>query len=129
MNNKNALNDYNIVNLNMDILKIKFISLDDSWKADDVCSSFTRIYIPTSGEGVIKCNGKKISLVKGNVYIIPSSLIFSYECEKQLEKFYIHVSLKKPDGIDALSQIDDCLTLPCNNLSNQLSELLNSNSF
>lgn len=103
--------NYNLIDLKLDVLKIKYAFLDDKWKEDRVCSSYSRIYIPTSGEGQLFYNGKTVKLIPGNIYIVPSSLVFSYKCDYKLEKFYIHFKLIKPDGIDAFSTVKDCLVL------------------
>lgn len=102
---------FNLFDIELNIFTVKYAVLDKSWKNDNVCSSFTRIYMPVKGEGFIRVGKQEIRLLPGNIYIIPASLRFSYKCEDCLEKLFIHMSLKKQDGYDALSNIGKCLIL------------------
>lgn len=102
---------FNLNEVNLNIFQIKYAVLDKSWKNDNVCSSFTRIYLPVKGEGIVRIGDETIRLVPDNIYIIPASLKFAYKCEDHLEKLYIHLSFAKQDGYDALSGIGKCLIL------------------
>lgn len=119
----------NCKDVNLNISTIQHAYLDKRWKYDNVCSSFSRLYFPISGEGIVKYGGKTIKLTPGNVYIIPSRLKFSYDCESTLEKIFIHFLLKKPDGYDLLSNIDKCLIITDKSYTEKLIELLKNDNY
>ncbi len=97
--------------IRMEIVEISYGLLDTEWKIDDLRASFTRVYIPLEGEGIISIGGKDIHLVSGNIYVIPSDLSFSCFCPERLNKIYVHLTLTRPDGADVFAGLDSCLIL------------------
>ena len=87
-----------------DILELNFVDLGSEWNYKGVVSSFTRIYFPTSGSGVVWDGDRKIDLLPGKLYVIPAYTKFSCECES-LTKYYAHVSVLRSDGIDVFGEI------------------------
>ena len=98
-------------NLNMEFIPIKHQRLGVDWKYKNVISPFSRIYIPTSGEGYLDYRLGRVALTPGKIYIIPAMLKFSYGCDDYLEKFFTHISAEKPNGFDALAPIRDILVI------------------
>lgn len=121
-------NRYIVENLNMDISDIAFASLGTEWRYGNARLSCTRIYVPQLGEGFLDFNGETLNIVPGKIYVIPSMFDFAYRCEERLDKFYAHVSFRKPDGFDALAGIDKILIIEDKGESDALRELLNENS-
>lgn len=97
--------------INLDISEICYGYLDSDWNKEVLSLAFTRIYIPLVGEGVVRSGGQSIPLRPGSIYIIPSGVTFTGECEDRLEKIYIHLTLTHPDGGDLLSGIGRPLVL------------------
>lgn len=111
MNLENVDISGKINSVNMDISVAYFAHLDNSWRCKNVCSPFTRMYIPTDGEGILKSGDDTIPLVKGKIYIIPAMHIFSYKCNEKLDKFYFHFSLVGEDKLDLFSKVKKILVL------------------
>lgn len=86
--------------INMDILQTQWIRLSESWKAENLTSSFTRVYMVISGEGYLKYEDKHIQMLPGRVYVIPAGVSLSYGCIGHLEKLYFHLSLPHTNNLD-----------------------------
>ena len=95
--------------LKTELTELCYVEIGREWNYSNVVSAFTRIYLPIDGEGVVYCNGEKIVLTPGNLYVIPAYTKYSCECEERLTKFYAHVSVIKQDGTDAFSNIGKVL--------------------
>ncbi len=91
------------------IEEIREAWLDPEWDLKNMRASFTRIYFPLEGEGILTFGNEKVTVRPGNVYIVPSGLNFSGFCPESLRKLYIHLTLRRPDGSDLLSGMDRCL--------------------
>lgn len=98
--------------VNLEIEEIRYGILDREWNLQNMRAAFTRVYFPLDGEGVLTFGNEEIKIQPGNVYIVPSGLNFSGFCPKYLNKIYVHLTLRRPDGSDLLSGIDRCLVLP-----------------
>ena len=99
---------YGLSELNLNILQAEKVTLPSLWKASNVCSSFTRIYVITGGVGWIKYNDTTITMTPGNVYVIPAGVCFSYGCEDNFSKVYFHISLRQTDGYDVFQGFKHC---------------------
>ncbi len=98
--------------VNLEIDEIRYALLDSEWNLQNLRASFTRVYFPLDGEGILTFGNEQITIRPGNVYIVPSELNFSGFCPKYLNKIYVHLTLRRPDGSDLLAGIDRCLVLP-----------------
>lgn len=101
----------NLNKINMEIYEMAYASIGTDWCENSVCSGYSRIYIILDGCGKIRCNDSEVLLEPGNIYIIPSGLKFSYECEDYLEKLYFHVSVTLYNNYDLLSGLDKFIIL------------------
>lgn len=101
-----------IVNrINLEILDSGFVYADSEWYDKNICSPFSRLYFIESGEGIVKYNGKKLTLKPGYIYLIPTGLRYSYLCESQMSKLFFHINIYKPDGYDIFSNLEDCVEI------------------
>ena len=98
--------------VNLEIHEIRYGLLDREWNFKNLRASFTRVYFPLDGEGILTFGNETVTIRKGNIYIVPSELNFSGFCPKYLNKIYVHLTLCHPDGSDLLSGIDHCLVIP-----------------
>ncbi|MBO5938542.1 MAG: helix-turn-helix transcriptional regulator [Clostridia bacterium] len=98
--------------MNLEIDEIRYALLDSEWNLQNLRASFTRVYFPLDGEGILTFGNEEITIRPGNIYIVPSELNFSGFCPKYLNKIYVHLTLRRPDGNDLLAGIDRCLVLP-----------------
>ena len=97
--------------INLDISEISYGYLDADWNKEEISTAFTRVYIPLLGEGRVRYGAKELSLRPGHIYVIPSGLAFTGECDDRLEKIYIHLTLSHPNGSDILAGIGEPLVL------------------
>ena len=98
--------------VNLEIEEIRYGLLDREWNLKNLRASFTRVYFPLEGEGILTFGDETVTIRPGNIYIVPSELNFSGFCPKYLNKIYVHLTLRHPNGSDLLSGIDHCLVLP-----------------
>ena len=97
---------------NLEISEISYGYLDSEWNMENLRASFTRVYLPLEGEGILTLDKGTVRLLPGNIYVVPSELKFSGFCPHRLNKIYIHLTLTRPDGSDLFAGIDDCIILP-----------------
>lgn len=99
-----AMNSYN-----MNILDCCHCVLDDSWRSKNACAGFTRIYYVIDGSAFLHLKDETIEMRPNHIYILPTGLNFGYECEKSLEKVFIHVKLCDRGGNDTLAAVNRCV--------------------
>lgn len=71
--NKNLLVHMNALTLRF--LEVGDVDTDMTWRADGVCSSFSRLYLVTGGEGTIRTETETVTLTPGHTYLIPAGLL------------------------------------------------------
>lgn len=123
---KNQSLSYGTKNTNIEIHALEYVMLGKEWNYSGVASPYSRIYIPRAGEGKITAGGKTEILTPGRIYIIPAMLAHSVECPLYLEKLFAHVSIIKPDGLDALACAKKILVLDDAELANSMLALWES---
>lgn len=101
----------NLNRINMDIYEMAHARIGTEWHASHVCTGYSRIYLIIDGGGKICYDNCELMLEAGNIYIIPSGLEFSYECEKYLEKLYFHISINQLNNYDMLSELKKCVVV------------------
>jgi len=83
------------------------VVLDRNWNQNNVCSPYSRLYFVYDGEGVLRfSNGEALQMERGNLYLIPTGMQFSYACTNRLAKVYFHINLLKPDGYDVFAGLN-----------------------
>lgn len=116
-------------------LKLEFIDgdyakLDHSWRIETSPYIFTRLYYIYAGSGVVNCNGETITMLPGNLYLLPKDLPISYSCPESMEQLYFHITLTNLEGVDILANIPNVCQLPCSwELLNQLKKLYVSSNY
>ncbi len=108
---RDAYNTQNIDNLHINIYEMESVTLSERWRAENICSPYTRVYMVTGGEGTIYNEKCELSLIPGNIYIVPAGLKFSYKCEMALEKIFLHISLTLPGTRDIFDGTGDFIVL------------------
>ena len=61
------------------------------WNWKDVCSPFTRLYYITEGRAKLILPTETIELRPNHLYLIPSFVNHSYECNSFFSHYYIHI--------------------------------------
>lgn len=105
--------------VHMNALTLRFlvvgdVDTDPTWREEDVCSSFSRLYLVTGGEGTVRTEEGNVRLEPGYAYLIPAGLRYSYQCENHLEKLYFHFNLVRPDGYDYFNRFGRVAKVPLN---------------
>ncbi len=95
--------------LNMHISELAYAYLGRDWNCPDGRAAFCRVYFVTSGRGELHFGTRAVSLLPGNIYIIPPGLSYSYYCEDSLEKLYCHLNLYCYNRTDLLAGLRECV--------------------
>ena len=101
----------NLDRIHMDISEMAIVHLGTDWKAENVRSVFTRVYMIKDGNAKISYNGKTINMLPGNIYVIPAELVFSYGCDEYMEKIYFHLSVLLPNHYDVFNGVTECIEI------------------
>ena len=110
-------------------LKLEFVDgdyavLDHNWRIGTSPYTFTRLYYIYAGSAVVSCNGETMTMLPGNLYLLPKDLPISYYCPESMEQLYFHVTLTNLEGFDILANIPTICALPCSReLLTRLKEL------
>ena len=99
-------------------LKLEFIDgdyavLDNNWQIATSPYIFTRLYYIYAGSALVTCNGETLTMLPGNLYLLPKDLPISYCCPEYMEQLYFHITLTNLEGIDMLANIPHVCQLPC----------------
>ncbi|MBO5867416.1 MAG: helix-turn-helix transcriptional regulator [Oscillospiraceae bacterium] len=99
-------------------LKLEFVDgdyavLDNRWRIDTSPYIFTRLYYIYAGSAVVTCNGESITMLPGNLYLLPKDLPISYYCPESMEQLYFHITLMNLEGFDILANLPKVCQLPC----------------
>ena len=73
------------------------MTLGPEWQARDEVDAKTRLYYVLDGSGELTCDGRRISLLPGRLYLIPANTRRDYACE-HLELFWCHFSMRLHSG-------------------------------
>jgi len=97
--------------LKLEIHHGSYVELDSTWKYENVCNDFSRLYFIHDGDGYIDFKGERIPLKKGYVYLIPSGCEFSYGCT-YLSKLFFHITLTAMENYDLLTNVNRICWIP-----------------
>lgn len=86
--------------LKIEIIESGHAYLDDTWRYQNACAPFSRLYFVKDGEGILEIGEKQVVLEPGHAYLIPAGLQYDYRCESYMEKWYFHINIRMPDGFD-----------------------------
>ncbi len=80
----------NSINFDFQLLNLGHNRVSSNWNFGPICSSFTRIYYVTEGEGLVTIDKKVHRLTAGHLYLIPALTSHYDHCESIFSHFYIH---------------------------------------
>ena len=109
-NFKKLTNLFNYINIKAS--HIYHARVGTEWHFRDHCHNFNRIYVILDGSGVLSDDNENITMVPGNIYVIPANHRYSCRCDDHLEKFFIHFTATIQPQRDLLSGTDRIITLP-----------------
>ncbi len=98
--------------IDIKILEHGHLKAGSEWRFGDLSSPFNRLYFVISGSAKIKNKNNDILMKPGNAYLTPLYESFNYECEKYIEKFYIHFRMEIIPGHDVFVGQKECLEIP-----------------
>lgn len=85
---------------NIQILEIDSRPIGSEWDAQNVCSSFWRLYVnKRDGAWIELKNGKRYPLRAQQVYLLPAWVGFTCHNDQPIDHFYIHFDLTGLPGI------------------------------
>lgn len=99
--------------LKLELLSGNYAKLDNRWICGKRSFPFTRLYYIYSGSAVLSCDGETVTMMPGNMYLLPANLPVSYYCPEHMEQFFLHITLTTPEGFDMLSLIPKICQIPC----------------
>ncbi len=111
-----------------ELLHAEYVEVNPRWKATNTAVPFTRIYMITEGSGYLHFGTTELTLIPGNIYVIPSGVKCSYGCEKSLSKTYFHISVPLPTGYDLMEHLDRCLVFSDSNAVKEMTACITDNS-
>ncbi|HAI10566.1 MAG TPA: hypothetical protein DCM28_02605 [Phycisphaerales bacterium] len=86
--------------LSIQILDSRSLLIDRGWDAEDVCSSFWRLYVnKRDGASLVLRDGSAFRLAANRVYLVPAWVHFSCQNTTGLEHFFVHFDLDGLPGI------------------------------
>lgn len=85
--------------IDISILKRKRSFLNESWHGERVNENFSRLYYIRKGTGFIESCGRRSTLRKGHLYVVPPKGDFSYGCGGSLEIWWVHFTATLLAGI------------------------------
>ena len=96
--------------IKVNLISFGYATVGTEWTGEVLSPVFSRLYYIASGKAAIIADGKKIMLNEGNWYLLPAEFSFEYECEKELEHYFMHLQLCDYDETDLLRE---CKTVLC----------------
>ena len=110
--------------VNLQLCNAGFVQADPQWNFPGVCSPFSRLYLPLSGEGLVSIRGITYKLSPNGMFIIPCNESCDYQCPRRMDLLYFHFNLFLPDGRDLFSFFHELLESPIS--EHETSELLDN---
>ncbi len=93
--------------LHLNISEVCYSEMKKGWTYTARKPTFTRVYAIMEGHGIIRCNGREITMDAGNVYILPTEMTISYVCETNMKKLYFHINMPQYNGYDMFALMKD----------------------
>lgn len=94
--------------IRIEIIESGHAYLDQTWRYQNACSPFSRLYYVKEGEGILNIGGESVILRPNYAYLIPAGLVYDYHCESHMEKWYFHINIRMPDGFDLFMGCTNC---------------------
>ena len=102
------------------VLNLGYAKTVHHWVGRDISSPFARIFYVKSGRAILHIADKDVTLSGNHMYILPSYTPHSYECDPEVEFYYLFVYHPQFDG----TSIFDIYDLPIEVNANDGSRLL-----
>ena len=93
MSNSELLN-----NIKFHLTSVDHCSVGTEWNYKNIISSFSRLFLVTSGVAWLHMGQKKIQMRKGHIYLVPSFTPCSYLYENEMEHYYATFTIQLQDN-------------------------------
>ncbi|MBN8219128.1 MAG: helix-turn-helix transcriptional regulator [Spirochaetes bacterium] len=77
-----------------------WVELGPEWHEEDTVSPYSRLYLVKSGGGLVRTQGRRVTLRPGRAYLFPLRVPLSFSTAGRLEKFFIHFNLRHLGFLD-----------------------------
>lgn len=98
--------------LHVEILDSGWARLGREWNQSYLCPPFSRLYYILDGEGMARSGEQTLSLLPGQMYLLPAGMPLHYECPQEMTQLFFHISARTVDGHDLFSYCRQFLQLP-----------------
>lgn len=98
--------------VHFEILDSGFARLGREWNEAHLRPPFSRLYYITRGAGRVRSGGEEMDLLPGQAYLLPAGLSIQYECPREMDQLYFHISVRTSDGYDLFSRCQTILAHP-----------------
>lgn len=127
---KSSITEDTLNEIDIKITDSGYVYADTSWRNNNVCSSFSRLYFIERGKGIITIGENSFILEPSHAYLIPAGLRYDYRCDSNLDKLYFHVNVLNRNGYDLFIGSDSCCKISINqNEIQYLTKLYRSNKY
>lgn len=107
----NLLLQRDVSGYNLNILQIALAELAPNWVNPNARQPYVRLYYIQSGCAEIYYRDKRIKMLPGNIYLIPSELDFGYFCDDICYKLFCTFTFTQYDQRDLYAGINECIIL------------------
>ena len=105
------------------VLNLGYAKTVNHWGHCDISSPFIRLYYIRKGRAVLHLQDRDIEATEGHMYLIPSYVPHSYECEPGMEFYYLFVFQWLQRGVNMFQAYE----FPFQVQSNEATQLLFEN--
>ena len=78
--------------LKLNIINIDFCEVNRDWHYNHVINPFSRLYLVTGGQGVVRHHKQTYTLMPSVMHLVPGFSPADYHCDDKLKQYYIHFS-------------------------------------
>lgn len=89
-----------------------YVRTDDTWHSEKVCSPYSRLYFVENGRAKLTTEAGDVYLEPGNIYLIPTGLLYDFKGSPSVDKLFFHINVFKPDGFDLMLSCKQIAHLP-----------------
>lgn len=121
--------DFDFNALNLRSAKVDRIQVGPEWRTENFFPawrniSYSRIYYPVSGKGMVEEGGHRYELKPGMMLLIPAFANVQVSCRRELCKYWMHFNALLPDTqTDIFFQYGRCIVIDTSNRNDYFSML------
>lgn len=92
--------------VNISVLNVGYARTQHKWGGADISSPFARLYYIKAGHACLHLPSEDVDLQPGYMYLVPGFMPHSYECEPNLEFYYMFIYERYGDHMDIFDIYD-----------------------